>query len=360
MPLEAVRNSINSQDHCPSHEETSSPFTETSHKEAKGSLRLKNSLRVALIVALAAQTLPEITRADSGGGDNSGSQNPTFRLGFADLASQISNAGQPLENEHYGSNGDSLQQTSKGLMVWRKTDNWTAFTDGINTWVNGPNGVQKRPNSERFPWESKTQTISTGVESNNQIDELENFINQAITTESFSTVIDGKPYIIENRRVPSSDYQFTFAGEQKNQFIGFIAKEGLAKGLRRTEIIVLDPAKKTEIGIRPGYALSQYPLPQDIDKRMSHQYAYNNYIGSVGYQVRGDTSVFIFGPGFELPLENSDFVDNIIQPTLVAKFLEFVVTGKLGFARELNYNDFQKMLNADQMARNTLQLSKNR
>ncbi|HEX2923847.1 MAG TPA: glycoside hydrolase family 99-like domain-containing protein, partial [Chloroflexota bacterium] len=78
-----------------------------------------------------------------------------FKLGFRALADQIpSRAGQPLEEEHYQPNGDSVQRTTQGLMCWRKADNWTAFTNGSRTWVNGPNGVQERGNDERFPWES--------------------------------------------------------------------------------------------------------------------------------------------------------------------------------------------------------------
>ena len=30
---------------------------------------------------------------------------------------------------------------------------FTAFTDGATTWVNGPNGLQSRPNGVRFSWE---------------------------------------------------------------------------------------------------------------------------------------------------------------------------------------------------------------
>ena len=62
-------------------------------------------------------------------------------------------------NEHHNAqNGDGLQETTAwhgkgGLLVWRKSDNWTAFTDGSTTWVNGPYGVQRRPNAERFAWE---------------------------------------------------------------------------------------------------------------------------------------------------------------------------------------------------------------
>lgn len=80
----------------------------------------------------------------------------SFKLGFAALASQIPwIVGQPLEEEHHAANGDSLQATTTGLMVWRKSDNWTAFTNGARTWVNGgSHGIRERGNDERFPWES--------------------------------------------------------------------------------------------------------------------------------------------------------------------------------------------------------------
>ncbi len=61
--------------------------------------------------------------------------------------------GDCLENEHYNAIGDSEQQATGGLLVWRKADNWTAFTDGYRTWINGPDGLEQRLNSERFPWE---------------------------------------------------------------------------------------------------------------------------------------------------------------------------------------------------------------
>ena len=59
-----------------------------------------------------------------------------------------------LDNATYGANGDSLQHTTGGLLVWRKADGWTTFTDGYRTWVNGPFGIQERLNSQRFPWEA--------------------------------------------------------------------------------------------------------------------------------------------------------------------------------------------------------------
>ncbi|HEX5416143.1 MAG TPA: hypothetical protein VFZ25_10785 [Chloroflexota bacterium] len=67
--------------------------------------------------------------------------------------------GNCIVNEHHNAfNGDALQETTGpggagGLLVWRKADNWTAFTDGYHTWVNGPVGIQARLNSQRFCWE---------------------------------------------------------------------------------------------------------------------------------------------------------------------------------------------------------------
>ena len=84
-----------------------------------------------------------------------------FVLGFATLKALIDEVegpdkvGQCLESEHFNpENGDSLQQTTGGLLVWRKADNWTAFTDGYRTWINGPSGLQMRLNTEHFDWEA--------------------------------------------------------------------------------------------------------------------------------------------------------------------------------------------------------------
>ena len=79
-----------------------------------------------------------------------------FVLGFATLRDLIGNevVGECLENEHHNEIGDSVQQTTGGLLVWRKADNWTAFTDGYHSWVNGPNGLEQRLNVELLPWEA--------------------------------------------------------------------------------------------------------------------------------------------------------------------------------------------------------------
>jgi hypothetical protein len=80
-----------------------------------------------------------------------------FVLGFARLRELVGppTVGDCLEDEHHNpENGDGLQRTTGGLLVWRKADNFTAFTDGHRSWVNGPYGLQTRLNTERFAWEA--------------------------------------------------------------------------------------------------------------------------------------------------------------------------------------------------------------
>lgn len=84
-----------------------------------------------------------------------------FVLGFKTL-SQLDPAdvGSCTDQEsHNPQNGDALQHTTNGLLVWRKVDNWTAFTNGYWTWINGPNGLARRLNTQRYSWEAN----STGL-----------------------------------------------------------------------------------------------------------------------------------------------------------------------------------------------------
>lgn len=79
-----------------------------------------------------------------------------FVLGFAALHGLLPGVvGQCLDDEqHNPANGDGLQHTTKDLLVWRKADNWNAFTDGYSTMINGPNGLEYRLNTRRFAWEA--------------------------------------------------------------------------------------------------------------------------------------------------------------------------------------------------------------
>jgi len=79
-----------------------------------------------------------------------------FVLGFKTLHDLIPDrVGNCVDNQLFAPNGDAQQHTSTGgLLVWRKVDNWTAFTDGYMTWINGPDGLVSRLNTERFPFEA--------------------------------------------------------------------------------------------------------------------------------------------------------------------------------------------------------------
>jgi hypothetical protein len=86
-----------------------------------------------------------------------------FVLGFKTLHDlDPGDVGDCVDDQVYVANGDAQQHTQRGLMVWRKADNWTAFTDGYRTWINGPDGLQARLNTARFPWETATNAAPAG------------------------------------------------------------------------------------------------------------------------------------------------------------------------------------------------------
>ena len=83
-------------------------------------------------------------------------QDCSFQLGFKALHDLIpAVVGDCLDDEqHNPATGITQQSTTNGQLTWRKADNWTGFTDGQRTWINGPQGLQQRLNGERLPWES--------------------------------------------------------------------------------------------------------------------------------------------------------------------------------------------------------------
>ena len=89
-----------------------------------------------------------------------------FVLGFGTLRDLVGGGkvGDCLENQRFVPNGNAEQLTGGGLLVWRKADNWTAFTDGSRTWINGPYGLAERPNTELFSWEPRTSELPPPAE----------------------------------------------------------------------------------------------------------------------------------------------------------------------------------------------------
>jgi len=77
-------------------------------------------------------------------------------LGFGKLETVVGRAvvGDCLENERTDPVwGVAMQETARGLFVYRRADGTLAFTDGYRTWLLGPAGLQRRLNTQRLCWE---------------------------------------------------------------------------------------------------------------------------------------------------------------------------------------------------------------
>ncbi len=93
-----------------------------------------------------------------------------FVLGFASVQAMAPDTiGDCLDNEqHDPSDGITRQSTAGGVLLWDKATNWTAFTDGYQTWVNGPQGLQERLSIERFEWEPASIAVGATAEADGQ------------------------------------------------------------------------------------------------------------------------------------------------------------------------------------------------
>jgi len=82
-------------------------------------------------------------------------QSCEFALGFNRLHSAVPAViGDCTGNAVYNPvTGDALQPTANGLLVWRKSSNLLSFTNGVQTWISGPFGIEIRFNGQRFWWE---------------------------------------------------------------------------------------------------------------------------------------------------------------------------------------------------------------
>ncbi len=85
----------------------------------------------------------------------------TFSYGFGALDTMIPNqVGGCLGDPTILSNGNTVQQTTAGLMAYNPADNVPEFTDGATTWTLGPQGLQSRPNGERFSYEAPRSDVA--------------------------------------------------------------------------------------------------------------------------------------------------------------------------------------------------------
>jgi len=61
--------------------------------------------------------------------------------------------GECVEDALFAADADATQRTTNGKLIWRRADERAAFTDGADTWLDGPNGIVRRHSHERYAWE---------------------------------------------------------------------------------------------------------------------------------------------------------------------------------------------------------------
>jgi uncharacterized protein YkwD len=167
----------------------------------------KAGLRVAALgtfLAAAASFVVPVTTSASAPADCQ------FTLGFKTLHDlEPVDVGGCTNNQAYAANGDAVQMTSRGMLVWRKADNFTAFTDGSHSWVNGPFGVQERLNSQRFSWEapaaaaSVSPAVYTGVAAPAANSSLEAMSTQFFNALNTDRKLSGLPPLALNSQLSS-------------------------------------------------------------------------------------------------------------------------------------------------------------
>lgn len=111
-----------------------------------------------------------------------------YILGFKALHHQIASViGACVGDEqHNPVNGDALQQTKKGTLVWRKADNQVAFTDGYVTILDGPHGLEQRLNTQRFSWEANPGGLPAVADTPTTASELRHRFTTTSTTRSIT------------------------------------------------------------------------------------------------------------------------------------------------------------------------------
>jgi hypothetical protein len=79
---------------------------------------------------------------------------PAMGEGFRILAEQIpGGVGEVIDAESPTAEGDIIQHTTLGELLWRKIDNVPIFSDETTAWLDGPYGLQSRPAGSTFLWE---------------------------------------------------------------------------------------------------------------------------------------------------------------------------------------------------------------
>jgi len=83
-----------------------------------------------------------------------------FPLGHAFLDSRFLQVDQCIHDEARTPDHDNtLHPAIDGLVVRQSADNGTAWTNGTQTWINGPNGVEQPRTNRGFSWETSPDSL---------------------------------------------------------------------------------------------------------------------------------------------------------------------------------------------------------
>ncbi|MSQ23762.1 MAG: hypothetical protein EXR58_04295 [Chloroflexi bacterium] len=170
-----------------------------------------------------------------------------FQLGFLAIQQQIPvEVGGCLEDEYFNTgNGNAEQHTAAagngGLLVWRKADNWTAYTDGYRSWVNGPFGLESRLNTERFPWENDPPATPTPVVVPTSLPTFTPFAT-AIPSPSATATPNVPTVYITWSIDPSTGAPSGYWRDQNGVVVNFSGGQSFTIVVRFRDQIVLDPS----------------------------------------------------------------------------------------------------------------------
>lgn len=196
---------------------------------------MNEKLRVTTLAALIAGGIPAALPGDVS------AANCQIVLGFRTLDDAIPTVvGDCLDNQAFSVNGDAIQHTTNGLLVWRKPSNSTAFTNGGHTWVNLGYAIKDRDNRTRFREEPDWWAFAVKADAS-----FSSILDQEYTARnSLAQISNIAPQVL------TKDYlgpDFINAFEPKfpgvlDPVMGYVGSRPLMEHIENMESISRDPA----------------------------------------------------------------------------------------------------------------------
>jgi hypothetical protein len=136
------------------------------------------------LIGLAA-AIPLLLAATPAHAQTAAGGNCQYQFGFATVAGLIPNVIGSCVIDQKSSNlqGDTMQETSNGLLTWTKATNVVEFTNGQRTWVYSGYGLILRDGTTRYDWEGTTSLVA-GIAINSKGQVIDTQTGQVIPTDA--------------------------------------------------------------------------------------------------------------------------------------------------------------------------------